>query len=97
MCETATDGAAIADLRMSDIGDGFMKQGSVFGHKRISFRLGLLGHRANVQGSILSHIAQFMYSVEVNQERRLGDPKIHGRDQALPASQHLTLIAVLRL
>ena len=89
-------GAAVADLRMGNIGHGLVDEGLVFLDKRTAGHLGLSGHRTNSKFSILcADVAQFVELIQIDQDCWLRYPEIHGRDQALPTCERLGFIAVL--
>ena len=75
-----------------------MDQGGGLGDQVAFLDLHVPAHGADAHAAITGgvDVGQFGDAVEVDQHRRLGQPKVHGRDQALPAGQDLGVVACAR-
>jgi hypothetical protein len=68
-----------------------------FAYQLASFKCAMPCHRPSRDRSVfrLPQAGQFFYAVQVDQDRRTGQPEIHYRNEALSASQQLCIIAML--
>jgi hypothetical protein len=94
--ETAAEGAAGADLRVGDVGQGAGEQRRAHGHQRLALQPALASERSDGERPVLvgAHEVELAEAVEVDQQGGLGEPEIHHRDQALAAGQQLGLRAM---
>ena len=94
--QTAAEGPPVADLRMGDEGDRLVEQRRRRGHQRVPLQAALARQGADPQGAVRvpPEEVELRHAVDVDQERRLGQPEIHHRDEALPAGQDLGVAAV---
>jgi len=99
MREVAADGPAVADLRVGDMGQGFMDQGQVPCRSGITLELAVSRERSDAQTvrSAVPHACKLCQRVNVDQHSRLRQPKIHCRNKALTPSQKMRLVAVFGL
>ena len=95
MRKIAADGAAVADLRMRDMRQSLADQGKQSGKGRVALQRLVARQRPNSRA--LPNTVQGLDPVDVDQDRRPSEAKIHCRDQALPAGQEFRLVAMLRL
>ena len=95
MDQAASDGAAVADCRMSDLLDRFPENWHTLGERWRALDVPLPQHRAEREDSIVEpDLIQAFDSVEIDQMMRLRQTEIHQRHETLPAGQHFGLIAV---
>ncbi len=82
MCEIAAERAAVADLRVRDLPDRFMSKRVVCGDRRAGFYIRLRDERADTHsaGPGFNDIILVGQCVQVEQNRRLGQPEIHRRN-----------------
>ena len=95
MSNASAEGSPTADREMPDvprnpwqkraertIGDGCLETN-------------VTGKRANAQlATVLAHIIERIDAIDVDEVRGAGEPKIHRRHEALPASKDLSFLAV---
>ena len=94
--DAAADRAAVADLRVAHEPERVPKQRAALGHLRRAFRGALPGEGADAQRApVVPDVGQRFDPVDVDEIRRPGQPHVHQGDEALPARQHLGVVAVL--
>lgn len=95
MRERPAHGPAIADLRVTDDLRGIVEERKSIADRRRAFEISVASESANSE-----RLALFLQgpqpgnAVDVDDERRRGQPELQQRDQALAARQHLRAIAV---
>ena len=95
MGDVAANGAAVANLRVSDQQRRFDQQGQVFLQQGGGNQLVLRGHRANADdAAAFADAAQFGNAVDINQHAGLGKAQLHHGQQAVAASEQLGVVAM---
>ena len=98
MAEIAADGATITDLRVRDVRQRFTKHGKIPGQAGVVLERAIAGQRADAGAATGSaDPGQFADLIDVDQDGRPGQAKIHGRYQALATGEKLRLVAVFGL
>ena len=88
------DRAAVADRRMADVGNRFRQQWTLRRDLAIALQVRLGRHSADSEGSVVDLVmAKLVERIDVHHTIRPGQAHVHQRDQALPASENLDLIA----
>ncbi len=96
MRQAASDGPAVADLRMGDKGDGFGQEGRRRGHARVVLERSLAGHGAEMEAvGLAADFIQAGDPIEVDEQGRLRDAEVHRRHETLAAGQVLGLRSAL--
>ncbi len=94
--DRAANGAAVADRGMGDMGQGARDERRVAGDLRRAFGLRVAHQRADLDGAVLHRNAlERIEAVDVDQERRTGQPHVERGDQALAAGEQ-TRVGMLR-
>ena len=96
MGQAAADRASIPDLDVADLGHRVSQERTVLAHQSGGFHRPLTGHGPDGQVAVVDPDAVEPGDlVEVHQVCRPREPEVEERDEALPAGQHLRLLAVL--
>src|ERR1700724_2321710 len=99
MREVAADCATVADLRMRDVRQCFRNKRQISCRRRIALQVPIACQGANVQAFRLGSPGsrELRQGIDIDQNRRLGQPKIHGRDETLAAGEKTRLLAIFGL
>ena len=91
--------SAVPDLRMSDMRQGFTEQGSLPNEGRAGLEGAISGQRADEYAAAVAaaNACQIGEGIDVDQNFRPRQTKIHCWHQALPASKKFGVLAVLGL
>src|SRR5260221_6032815 len=98
MRQISADGAAVTDLRMGDMRQCFADQRKRQRKSRVALQRAVARQRAKAARAFgRTNAREIFDTVDVDQDRRPGETKIHRRYQALSAGQELRLIAMFGL
>ena len=83
---------------MGDMFHRFVQHGIALPDERRCLKLEMPRQRTDAQAAIgrFGYARQTGYSVDIDEQRRVDQPEIQHRDQALPAGQHLCRPVALR-
>ena len=99
MRQVATDGSAIADLRVRDMRQRLVDERQVARRGGVALEAPIAGERTDTQAScaVLLHPGALGQRIDVDQQRRLRQPEIHCRNKALAAGKEPPLVAMFGL
>ncbi len=96
VAQAADDRAHLPHDRIGDDIGGLLEQAPAFGDHGRSLERRVTGQRADREVTVLlPDVIETREPVDVDEDRRSGQPEAHGRDQALAARQHPGIEAVL--
>jgi hypothetical protein len=94
--QRSAEGAAVPDGRVGHRTCRLRQQPAVPGDERVTHHLVVRGERADQQGAALvPDAAQAADRAQVHQQFGVGQPEPQQREQALPARDHLGVLATL--
>ncbi len=95
MSHTSAESAAIADRKMPNVPRNPRQKRGERTTGNGCLETSMPGKRANAQlASFLAHVIECIDTINVDEARRAGEPKIHRRHEALSAGKDLSFLTV---